>query len=62
MARATVQPIVKTEDVALAARKGIVHTGKLAKAAGILGYCFVRTLVTGKVTEIEEKPARRSRK
>lgn len=73
MARTTVQPIVKTENAALATREATeraavatrdaaVTAGKYAKAGGILAFCFLRTLVTGKTTEEPVKPARRQRR
>lgn len=45
------QPIKKTEDAALATRKAIGTVKDYAKAGGILGFCFLRTLATGRVTK-----------
>jgi hypothetical protein len=54
--------IVRTESAALATREAsikaaqatksaAVKTAKVAKAGAILGFCFVRTLVTGNTTK-----------
>lgn len=62
MARTTVQPIVNTEDAALRTREAAATGARYAKAGAILGYCFLRTLITGKVTEQPQTPARRQRR